>query len=132
MSARLAGWFGPIGGVLAVVVPKGLCPLCLAASGSVLSSLGLSFLADDAIMRWLLAAVLLVALTAFFIRARNAERFGLFWTAVAGSLLVYTGWLISSPIALYGGTALVSAASLLNLRKPRDPSRAPLSTAEGI
>ena len=130
MKQAAATWLGPVGGVLAVLVPKGLCPLCLAASSSVLSTLGLSFLANDAVMRWLLAGLLLVALIFFFVRARNAERWGLFGLAVAGSALVYAGWLFTVAIILYGGTALLSAAAVLNLRKPRDNSSLP-STAEG-
>jgi hypothetical protein len=131
MKAKTAGWLGPLGGVLAVLVPKGICPVCIATSGSVLSTLGLSFLADDAIMRWLLAGILLVALLAFFVRARNKERWGLFWTAVAGSVLVYAGWLLSSSIILYSGTALLSAAAILNLRRPREEAPLPVSTARG-
>lgn len=130
MKRGIGTWFGPVGGVLAVLLPKGVCPLCLAASGSVLSMLGLSFLANDAVMRWLLLGLLLVALIFFFLRARNAERWGLFWLAVAGSVLVYAGWLATVSFILYCGTALLSAAAVLNLRKPRDESSLPL-TAEG-
>lgn len=117
MKRTAAAWLGPLGGVLAVLIPKGVCPLCIAASGSVLSTLGLSFLASDGVMRWLLLGLLLVALIVFFIRARAAERWGLFWLAVAGSVLVYAGWLAALSIVLYGGTALLSAAAVLNLRK---------------
>ena len=79
----------------------------------------------------MLDIVLLLAVTAFFIRARNGECWGLFWMAVAGSALVYGGWLFTAPISLYGRTALLSAASILNLRKSRDESSVPLSTTEG-
>ena len=130
-KAKAAGWLGPFGGVLAVLVPKGICPICLATSGSVLSSLGLSFLANDSIMRWLLLGVLAIALAAFFVSARRKERWGMFGIAVTGALLVYSGWMFKSTIAVYGGSALLVAASLLNLWKPRE-APLPLSNQEGI
>lgn len=119
-KTKAAGWLGPVGGVLAVLVPKGICPICLAMSGSVLSSLGLSFLANDAIMRWLLAGILAIALLAFFVSARRKERWAMFGIAVAGALLVYGGWMFTSTIGVYGGSSLLVVASLLNLWKPRE------------
>src|SRR6266536_5288554 len=77
-KTKAASWLGPVGGVLAVLVPKGICPICLATSGSVLSSLGLTFLANDAVMRWLLAGILGIALLAFFVSARRKERWRMF------------------------------------------------------
>jgi hypothetical protein len=133
MKARVAGkaggMLGPIGGVLAVLVPKGICPLCLSASGSVLPALGLSFLADSSIMRWVLAGLLLVSLSAFYISARNKEKWSIFVIAAAGAVVVYVGWLLGSSVTLYGGTAVMLTASILNLRKPKDDF--PLSPAEG-
>lgn len=129
-KASAAGWLGPAGGVLAVLVPKGICPICLATSGSVLSSLGLTFLADDSIMRWLLAAMLAVALLAFFASARRKERWGMFGTSVVGALLVYGGWIFAVKLAVYAGSALLVVASLLNLRKSRNTEISP-SKAEG-
>lgn len=131
MKEKAAGWMGPLGGVVAVLVPKGACPICLATSGSVLSSLGLSFLANDPIMRWVLLGALSIAIFAFFVRARRKERWGLFWAAAIGSVLVYAGWLLSFSIALYGGTMILSAASILNLRRPRDAAQPSFSTLEG-
>lgn len=128
-ASKAGGMLGPVGGVLAVLIPKGICPLCLSASGSVLPALGLSFLADASIMRWVLAALLLLSLTAFFITARNKERWHALAIAAAGAVLVYVGWLLTSSVTLYGGTGLMLTASILNLKKPRDESQA---TAEGI
>lgn len=130
-KARAAGWLGPLGGVLAALAPKGLCPLCLATSGSVISSLGLSFLADDAVMRWLLAGMLGIALLAFFGSARRKERWSVFAFAVAGAFAVYGGWIFTSTIAIYVGSALLVFASVLNLWKPREASL-PFSNEEGI
>lgn len=130
-KTKAAGWLGPVGGVLAVLVPKGICPICLATSGSVLSSLGLTFLANDAVMRWLLAGILSVALLAFFVAARRKERWAMFAIAVVGALAVYGGWMFASTIAIYSGSALLVIASCLNLWKPREASL-PLPNEEGI
>lgn len=43
MAKNVAQWFSSAGGVLAVLAPKGLCPVCIAASGGLLTSLGLGF-----------------------------------------------------------------------------------------
>ena len=131
VASKAGGILGPVGGVLAVLVPKGMCPLCLSASGSILPAIGLSFVADGAVMRWVLAGLLLLSSFAFFISARNKERWSIFVVAAVGAVLVYVGWLLSSSVTLYGGTAVMLTASILNLKKPRDESPLPLSTAEG-
>jgi hypothetical protein len=128
VASKAGGMLGPVGGVLAVLVPKGICPLCLSASGSILPAIGLSFLADSSIMRWVLAGLLLLSLFAFFVSARNKERWSIFFIAASGAVLVYVGWLLSSSITLYGGTGVMLTASILNLKKPRDESLLPIST----
>lgn len=130
-KAKAAGWLGPVGAVLAVLAPKGLCPICIASSGSVLSSLGLTFLADDAVMRWLLAGILGIALLAFFAAARRKQRWAMFAIAAAGSVAVYGGWFFTSTVAIYSGSALLVVASILNLWRPRETSL-PLTHEQGI
>jgi len=127
-ASKAGGLLGPVGGVLAVLVPKGICPLCLTTSGSILPAIGLSFLANSSIMRWVLAGLLLFSLYAFFISARNKERWHIFAIAAAGAVLVYVGWLLASTVTLYSGTGVMLTASVLNLKKPRDESLLPLPT----
>lgn len=120
MKARAAGsWIGTLGTVLAILVPKGVCPMCLAASGSVLSMLGLTFVADGAVMQWLLAGLLGVGLLALMLSARSKGRWLPFWLAVAGSIGVYAGWFFKMQLVLYLGMALLVVASLVNLKKRR-------------
>jgi hypothetical protein len=128
VASKAGGMLGPVGGMLAALVPKGICPLCLSTSGSILPAIGLSFLADSSIMRWVLAGLLLLSLFAFFISARNKERWSIFYIAAIGAVLVYVGWLLSSSVTLFGGTGVMLAASILNLKKPRDESLLPVST----
>lgn len=118
-DARAGSWLGTLGSLLAVAVPKGLCPLCLATSGSVVSTLGLSFLADSAIMQWVLAAFLAIGLLALLLSARRQQRWLPFWLAVVGSIAVYAGWFFKADVSLYAGMVLLVAASILNLRKRR-------------
>lgn len=128
MKASKAGaWVGPLGGVLAVLVPKGICPICLATSGSILPAIGLGFLAEDGVMRWLLPIVLLFSLLAFFVSARNRERWIPFALAATGCLFVYLGWFFTASVLLYGGTGLLVFAVLANLRKPREDSTVPIT-----
>lgn len=129
-ASKAGGLLGPVGGVIAVLIPKGICPLCLATSGSILPALGLSFLANSSIMRWVLAAVLLLSLYTFYVSARNKESWHVFAIALAGAVLVYGGWLLTSPVTLYSGTAVMLAASILNLRKVRDESPLPFTPAK--
>ena len=130
-ATKAGGLLGPVGGVLAVLIPKGICPLCLTTSGSILPALGLSFLANSSIMRWVLAALLLLSLYTFFISARNKERWHVFAIALTGAVLVYVGWLSTSSVTLYSGTAVMLTASILNLKKPRDESPLPFTPAKG-
>ncbi len=39
-ATKAGGLLGPVGGVLAVLIPKGICPLWLTTSGSILPALG--------------------------------------------------------------------------------------------
>ncbi len=130
-ATKAGGLLGPVGGVLAVLIPKGICPLCLTASGSILPALGLSFLVNSSIMRWVLAALLLLSLSTFFISARNKDRWHVFAIALTGAVLVYVGWLLTSSATLYSGTAVMLTASILNLRKVRDESQLPFTPAQG-
>ena len=130
-ASKAGGLLGPVGGVIAVLIPKGICPLCLTASGSILPALGLSFLANSSIMRWVLAALLLLSLSTFFISARNKGRWNVFAIALTGAVLVYVGWLLTSSVTLYSGTAVMLTASILNLRKVRDEPQLPFTPAKG-
>ncbi len=130
-ATKAGGLLGPVGGVLAVLIPKGICPLCLTTSGSILPALGLGFLANSSIMRWVLAALLLLSLYTFFISARNKDRWHVFAIALTGAVLVYVGWLLTSSVTLYSGTAVMLTASILNLRKVRDESPLPFTPAQG-
>lgn len=114
-------WLSSTGGVLALLAPKGLCPICVAASGGVLSSVGLGFLAVNSVIRWLLPLALGLGLLGLFFASRAHHRWWVFGLGVVGSALLYGGWLVSLPLILYSGMVLILAASVLNVWSQRHP-----------
>jgi hypothetical protein len=105
--------------MLALLVPKGLCPICVAASGGILSSLGLSFLADGEIVRWVLAGALLVGLIGLGLATRSHRRWWILALGAVGAITLYLGWLFETKLVLYGGMGLLFAASVCNLWRRR-------------
>lgn len=114
-------WLSSVGGVLALLAPKGLCPICIAASGGVLSSIGLGFLAVDDVIRWVLPAALALGLTGLFLASRGHHRWSVLGLGVFGSGILYAGWLATSKPVLYGGMALLLGTSVLNFWSQRHP-----------
>ena len=118
MTAK-AHWLGSVGSVIALLAPKGLCPICVAASGGVLSSLGLGFLAVDSVVRWVLPIALLVGIAGLGLAARSHRRWWIFGLGVMGALVLYGGWVVPSKPVMYGGMGLLVLASIFNLRQRR-------------
>ena len=114
-------WLGSIGAVLALLAPKGLCPLCVAASGGALASIGLGFLAVNSVIHWVLPITLALGLLGLFSASRRHRRWWVFALGVVGSLALYGGWLLSFSPVLYGGMALLIAASAFNFWSQRHP-----------
>ena len=128
-AIRSAGqWLGSAGSVLAILAPKGLCPLCVAASGGVLSAVGLGFLAVDSTLRWVLPAVLIGGLAGLAIAARGHRRWWLLPLGAVGSVVLYLGWFSKNAPLLYSGMVLLTSASALSFWSTRHP-RAPLVDA---
>ena len=121
MSAARGGshWFGTVGSVLALLAPKGLCPVCVAASGGVLSSVGLGFLGEDRIIRWVLPVALVVGVCGLAMAARAHRQWWILALGAAGASVLYGGWFMTNKAVLYVGMALLIAASVFNLRRRR-------------
>ena len=114
-------WLSSTGSVLAFLAPKGLCPICVAASGGVLSSIGLGFLAVNSVIRWVLPLTLTFGLLGLFFASRAHRRWWVLGLGVAGSAVLYGGWLVNSALVLYSGMAVLLAASAFNLWSQRHP-----------
>ena len=124
--APKAHWVGTVGSVLALLAPKGLCPICVAASGGVLSSLGLGFLAADGVIRWVLPIALLVGVAGLGLAARSHRRWWIFALGVVGALVLYAGWFFTLKSVLYGGMGLLGLASVSNLLRRQRRVEQPL------
>lgn len=117
----LVQWLTSTGGALALLAPKGLCPICVAASGGLLSSIGLGFLAVNGVIQWVLPLTLTAGLLGLFFASRAHRRWWVFGSGIAGSAVLYGGWLVTSAPILYSGMAVLLAASAFNLWSQRHP-----------
>lgn len=121
MAKNIAQWFSSIGGTVAVLMPKGLCPICVAASGGMLASLGLGFLAVERNIRILLATTLAIAILGLVLSARRHRRW---WTIPLGAVAaatVLTGRFLLIDLILYGGMVLLVGAMVADLWARRHP-----------
>lgn len=121
MAKDVSRWLSSVGGVLAVATPKGLCPICVAASGGMLASLGLGFLLVERNVRWFLGVTLAIGLVGFVLSARRHRRW---WTLAVGgvaAVTTMTGRLLLSPPVLYVGMALLLAATVADFWARRHP-----------
>lgn len=115
------GLFATIGG-MGSAFTVGLCPICIPAIGAFLSSIGLGFLVNEAVLKPVLLIFLFITL------------FGLFWSyhkehkniypLIVGSLMavflyvgryIYFGGMINL-ILMYGGIAGIIGVSIWNWR----------------
>lgn len=121
MARNVTQWFTSVGGVLAVIAPKGLCPVCVAASGGLLASLGLGFLAVETNIRWILAATLSVGLVGLVLSARRHRRWWTVGLGAAGAITAMLGRFALVNAVLYGGMVLLTAALASDLWAKKHP-----------
>ena len=118
---NVSQWFSSAGGILAVIAPKGLCPICVASSGGMLASLGLGFLAVETNIRWFLSITLAVGLLGFALSARRHRRWWTLAVGVLGAATLLVGRFLLIDVALYGGMALLLGATIADLWARRHP-----------
>ena len=114
-------WLASAGGVLALLAPKGLCPICVAVSGGMLSSLGLGFLAVEQSIRWILIGTLSVGLGGLLLSARGHRRYWPVSVGALGAALVLIGRFTGWNGLLYGGMVPLLAATIGDLWARRHP-----------
>jgi mercuric ion transport protein len=112
-------------GAFLALLPSATCPACLAAYAGVISALGLGFLLQDRVLVPLIAVFLAVGLASVAWSTRSHRRAGPLVATALGSAAVVLGRIVwSAPNLVYGGAALLVAASLWNVwlkRPPREP-----------
>lgn len=121
MVKNVTQWLASFGGVLAVIAPKGLCPVCVAASGGVLASLGLGFLAVETNIRWILAVTLVVGVSGLVLSARRHRRWWTVLLGTAGAMTVLGGRFALADAVLYVGMLLLTAALAADLWARKHP-----------
>lgn len=99
----------------AVVLPKLTCPACWPAYAALLSGLGLGFINYTPYLFPMTLGFLAIVLISLAYRAQTRRGFGPLWFAVSGSSILLAGkFLWVSDVVLYGGLAIVIAASIWN------------------
>lgn len=127
-SSGPRNWFRSlvmIPGAVLPLVPSVTCPACLAAYAGVFSALGLGFLHNERVLAPLIVLFLAVGIFSVAWSTRSHRRLGPLVVTLLGSAAIVLGRLTGHVhILLYGGVALLIAASLWNLwlkRPRRDP-----------
>lgn len=123
MAKNFSEWFSSASGVLAVAMPKGLCPICVAASGGMLTSMGLGFLAVETNVRWILAITLSIGVFGFVLSARRHRRWWTLALGVLGAATLLVGRFMLVDAVLYSGMVLLLGATVADLwaRKRAQP-----------
>jgi hypothetical protein len=115
-----SGWAGSLAvvpGILFALLPRGTCPVCLAAYSSLLSALGVGALYQARLVAPLTLAFLGVGVIGTAWSSRHHRRWGPLVTTLAGSAAVVAGrFLWDLPALVYLGVAFLIAASVWNLR----------------
>lgn len=125
MAKSFSDWFSTVGGIVAIAAPKGLCPVCVAASGGMLASLGLGFLVVESNIRWILAITLTIGIVRFVLSARRHRRWWTLALGLAGATTLLVGRFLLIDLVLYSGMVLLLGAMIADLWARRHPS-APL------
>ena len=99
----------------AALLPKAACPACWPAYTGFLSSIGLAFLLDSGVLLPLTGTFLAVSVFALAFRARRRSGYGPFGAGLVAAAIVFVGkFALESDAALYGGLAVLVAASVWN------------------
>lgn len=119
-------WAG-VPGVIAAVLPKAACPVCVAAYAGALSALGLGFLLTDRVLSPIIVVSLAVSVGSVGWNARRLHQPMPMYVAALGAVVVVCGRMVwSVPVAVYGGVVLLLGASLWTLWR-KSPAAAPIS-----
>lgn len=111
-------------GIGLALLPKLTCPACWPAYAGILSSMGLGFVNYNPYLFPLTALFLTLAVASLGFRAKRRRGYGpLIVGTVAALVLLIGKFLFASEAALYGGIALLTAASLWNSWPQRKEGR---------
>jgi hypothetical protein len=122
--SRWQSWAG-LPGVIAAVLPKATCPLCVAAYAGAVSALGLGFLLTDRVLNPMIVVSLVVSVGGVGWNAWQSHQPVPLIMAGAGAVSVILGRMVwNTSVLVYAGVALMVAASLWTLWRRRARSSA--------
>lgn len=102
-------------GIGLALLPKLTCPACWPAYAGILSSMGVGFVNYSPYLLPLTALFLILAVASLGFQAKRRRGYGPFIMGTVAALILLIGkFLFASDAALYGGIALLTAASLWN------------------
>lgn len=114
-SSPLRSTIAALPGLAVAFMPKVVCPLCWPAYAGFLSATGLTFLMQD---KWLFPisiVFLLLTLAALLWRASARHGYGPAMVGLLASVTILVGkFVFDSSVAVYGGIAILVAASVWN------------------
>jgi len=132
---RRVGWLGSLAalpGIGASLLPVGLCPVCWPAYAGMLGALGLGFLLKTTYLLPVTGLFLLVAVGSLAFRAKSRRGDGPFALGLLASASVMLGkFVFVSDAAMYGGIAVLIAASVWNAWPHRTTETCPACAPGG-
>ncbi len=133
-ESRSRRWrWAALPGIVAAVLPRATCPICVAAYAGVVSALGLGFLLTDRVLNPIILGSLAVRVGSRAWSGRQRRRSAPLLLALAGAAGVVLGRIVwSLPVVVYGGVALLLGASVwtLWLSRPASASLVQISLVE--
>jgi hypothetical protein len=126
MAKNATQWLASVGGAAAIMLPKGLCPICAAATGGLLTSLGLGFVLVESNVRWILSVSLSSGLLGLGLSARHHRRWWPVLLGAVGAVTVMVGRFLLVDAGLYGGMVPLMAAMGADLWARRHPVAQPI------
>jgi hypothetical protein len=123
LRGRILSGLAVLPAVGLALLPKAVCPVCLAAYAGVLSSLGLGISQYAAYLIPVTVLFLVLSITTLIYGALKRDRYGPFVMGACAALIIIFGkFLFDSEVALYGGVVLLAAASIWNAWPGKAPS----------
>lgn len=130
------GWktsLAAVAGIAVAFLPKLACPLCWPAYAGLLSTLGLGFLLDTNYLLPVTAGSLAFAVGALAFRAPTRRGYLPFGAGLAAGIVALAGkFAFDSGSMLYGGLAVLAAASVWNALPVRHSKRTSPGCASGL
>ena len=111
-----SNWFSGIGSSIGPIFGVGgHCPACIPALGAVFSAVGLGFLVNVTLFKWLTLAFLSIGLLGLYTNARKHQKKKYLAIGILSSTLVFGArYIITSPTTFYTATGVLFINAVLD------------------